>query len=45
LRPLLRWATTGFGDRSLAIDPTNLGDRFTGLAAVAFRGRARPATW
>src|SRR5581483_9940572 len=29
--PLLRWATAGFGDRrlALAIDPTNLGARFT----------------
>src|SRR5262245_6114029 len=29
--PLLRWATAGFRDRrlALAIDPTNLGSRFT----------------
>ena len=46
--PLLRWATAGFTDRrlALAIDPTNLGDRFTVLtASVVFRGCAVPVAW
>jgi hypothetical protein len=46
--PLLRWATAGFTDRrlALAIDPTNLGDRFTILTvSVVFRGSAVPVAW
>jgi Transposase DDE domain len=46
--PLLRWATAGFDDRrlALAIDPTNLGDRFTVLTvSVVFRGCAVPVAW
>ena len=46
--PLLRWATAGFTDRrlALAIDPTNLGDRFTVLtASVVFRACAVPVAW
>src|SRR5690242_9145423 len=41
--PLVRWATAGFTDRrlALAIDPTNLGARFTVLTvSVVFRGCA-----
>src|SRR5205823_1143985 len=48
LPPLLRWATAGFVDRrlALAIDPTNLGDRFTVLTvSVVFRGCAVPVAW
>jgi hypothetical protein len=46
--PLLRWATAGFADRrlALAIDPTNLGDRFTILTvSVVFRSCAVPVAW
>ena len=46
--PLLRWATAGFTDRrlALAIDPTNLGERFTILTvSVVFRGCAVPVAW
>jgi len=46
--PLLRWATAGFTDcrLALAIDPTNLGDRFTILTvSVIFRGCAVPVAW
>jgi Transposase DDE domain len=46
--PLLRWATAGFSDRrlALAIDPTNLGDRFTILTvSVVFRSCAVPVAW
>jgi Transposase DDE domain len=46
--PLLRWATAGFSDQrlALAIDPTNLGDRFTILTvSVVFRGCAVPVAW
>jgi Transposase DDE domain len=48
LGPLLRWATAGFTDRrlALAIDPTNLGDRFTILTvSVVFRSCAVPVAW
>ena len=46
--PLLRWATAGFDDRrlALAIDPTNLGSRFTILTvSVVFRSCAVPVAW
>ena len=46
--PLLRWATAGFTDRrlALAIDPTNLGARFTILTvSVVFCGCAVPVAW
>jgi Transposase DDE domain len=46
--PLLRWATAGFGDRrlALAIDPTNLGSRFTILTvSVVFGSCAVPVAW
>ena len=46
--PLLRWASAGFTDRrlALAIDPTNLGDRFTILTvSVVFRSCAVPVAW
>jgi hypothetical protein len=46
--PLLRWASAGFTDRrlALAIDPTNLGDRFTLLTiSVVFRSCAVPVAW
>lgn len=46
--PLLRWATAGFTDRrlALAIDPTNLGSRFTILTvSVVFCGCAVPVAW
>ncbi len=46
--PLLRWATAGFSDRRLvlAIDPTNLGNRFTILTvSVVFRSCAVPVAW
>jgi hypothetical protein len=46
--PLLRWATAGFTERrlALAIDPTNLGDRFTILTiSVVFRSCAVPVAW
>jgi hypothetical protein len=46
--PLLRWATAGFTDRrlALAIDPTNLGDRFTILTvSVVLRSCAVPVAW
>ena len=46
--PLLRWATAGFKDRrlALAVDPTNLGDRFTVLTvSVVFRSCAVPVAW
>ena len=46
--PLLRWATAGFSDCrvALAIDPTNLGDRFTILTvSVVFRACAVPVAW
>jgi len=45
---LLRWATAGFTDRRLvlAIDPTNLGSRFTILTvSVVFCGCAVPVAW
>jgi hypothetical protein len=45
---LLRWATAGFADRrlALAIDPTNLGSRFTALTvSVVFAGCAVPVAW
>jgi Transposase DDE domain len=45
---LLRWATAGFTDRrlALAIDPTNLGSRFTALTvSVVFGGCAVPVAW
>lgn len=46
--PLLAWATAGFTDRrlALAVDPTNLGDRFTILTvSVVFRSCAVPVAW
>ena len=46
--PLLRWVTAGFPQHRLllALDPTNLGDRFTILtASVVFRGSAVPVAW
>jgi hypothetical protein len=46
--PLLRRASAGFADRrlALALDPTNLGDRFTILTvSVVFRGCAVPVAW
>jgi DDE family transposase len=46
--PLVRWATAGFEDRRLApaVDPTNLGDRFTALTvSVVFRSCAVPVAW
>jgi hypothetical protein len=46
--PLLRWATSGFTQKrlALAIDPTYLGDRFIVLtASVVFRGGAVPVAW
>lgn len=46
--PLLLWATAGFCDRrlALAIDPTNLGNRFTILTvSVVFRSCAIPVAW
>jgi hypothetical protein len=46
--PLLRWVTAGFSDRrlALALDPTNLGDRFTILTvSVVFCGCAVPVAW
>jgi hypothetical protein len=46
--PLLRWATAGFAGRRLvlALDPTNLGDRFTVLTiSVVFRSCAVPVAW
>jgi hypothetical protein len=45
---LVRWATAGFTDcrLALAIDPTNLGDRFTILTvSVVFRSCAVPVAW
>jgi hypothetical protein len=46
--PLLRWATAGFTERrlALAIDPTNLGERFTVLTvSVVFGACAVPVAW
>lgn len=46
--PLLRWVTAGFTDQrlALAIDPTNLGSRFTILTvSVVFCGCAVPVAW
>jgi len=46
--PLLRWASAGFTDRrlALALDPTNLGSRFTALTvSVLYRGCAVPVAW
>ena len=45
--PLLRWATAGADRRVvLALDPTNLGDRFTVLTvSVVFRSCAVPVAW
>jgi hypothetical protein len=46
--PLLRWATAGLTDRrlTLAIDPTNLGERFTILTvSVVFGCCAVPVAW
>jgi hypothetical protein len=46
--PLLRWASAGFSDRrlALALDPTNLGNRFTILTvSVVFRSCAVPVAW
>ena len=46
--PLLRWLTAGRADRRLvlALDPTNLGERFTVLAVSAvYRGGAVPVAW
>jgi hypothetical protein len=46
--PLLRWASAGFTERrlALAIDPTNLGDRFTILTvSVVFHSCAVPVAW
>jgi hypothetical protein len=47
-RPLVRWVTDGWADRriALALDASNLGDRFTVLAAaVVYRGVGIPVAW
>ena len=46
--PLVRWITGGWTDRrvALALDASNLGDRFTVLAAaVVYRGVGIPVAW
>ena len=46
--PLVRWITTGWTDKrvALALDATNLGDRFHVLAcAVVYRGCSIPVAW
>jgi hypothetical protein len=46
--PLVRWITGGWADKrvALALDASNLGDRFTVLAAaVAYRGVGIPVAW
>lgn len=46
--PLVRWVTDGWADRrvALALDASNLGDRFTVLAAaVVVRGVGIPVAW
>ena len=46
--PLVRWITGGWAERrvALALDVTNLGDRFHVLtAAVVYRGCAIPVAW
>jgi hypothetical protein len=46
--PLVRWVTDGWADRriALALDASNLGDRFTVLAAaVVYRGVGIPVAW
>ena len=46
--PLVRWITAGWADRrvGLALDVTNLGDRFHVLAcAVVYRGCSIPVAW
>jgi hypothetical protein len=46
--PLLRWGTAGWTEKriALALDVTNLGDRFPVLAcAVVYRGCSIPVAW
>ena len=46
--PLVRWITSGWADRriALALDASNLGDRFTVLAAsIVYRGIGLPVAW
>lgn len=46
--PLVRWITAGWADKrvALALDVTNLGDRFHVLAvAVVYRGCSIPVAW
>ncbi len=46
--PLVRWITAGWADKrvALALDATNLGDRFHVLAcAVVYRGCSIPVAW
>ena len=46
--PLVRWVTAGWADKrvAVALDATNLGDRFHVLtAAVVYRGCAVPVAW
>jgi hypothetical protein len=46
--PLLRWITAGWTDKriALALDASNLGDRFTVLAAsIVYRGIGLPVAW
>lgn len=46
--PLLRWVTAGWAEKriALALDVTNLGDRFHVLAcAVVYRGCSIPVAW
>jgi hypothetical protein len=46
--PLVRWVTDGWTDRrmALALDASNLGDRFTVLAAaIVYRGVGIPVAW
>ena len=46
--PLVRWVTGGWADRriALALDASNLGDRFTVLAAaIVYRGVGIPVAW
>jgi len=46
--PLVRWVTAGWAEKrvALALDATNLGDRFHVLAAaIVYRGCAIPVAW
>ena len=46
--PLVRWVTAGWADKrvALALDATNLGDRFHVLAAaIVYRGCSIPVAW